>query len=66
MDAETFDNLMMIGGISALIAFMLFIVWDLAKQSKAGRFGTIILFIVLGLCLLGFVIKAVLYEMIGS
>ncbi|AFU97773.1 DUF2788 domain-containing protein [Simiduia agarivorans] len=66
MDPETFDNLTMIVGISALIGFMLFIVWDLAKQSKAGRFGTIILFIVLGLCLLGFVIKAVLYEFIGG
>ena len=66
MDPETFDNLTMIVGITALIGFMLFIVWDLAKQSKAGRFGTVILFIVLGLCLLGFIIKAVLYEFIGG
>lgn len=66
VDIETFENLSMVLGITALIGFMLFIVWDLAKQSKAGRFGTVVLFIVLGLCLLGFVIKAVLYEVIGG
>jgi hypothetical protein len=36
-----------------------FIVWDLAKKSKAGKFGTIILFCVLGLGILAFVIKSV-------
>ena len=27
-------------GLSAFMLFMLFIIWDLAKQSKAGRLGT--------------------------
>ncbi|SDK19901.1 DUF2788 domain-containing protein [Microbulbifer yueqingensis] len=52
-------------GIGGLILFMLFIVWDLAKESKAGRFGTFILFLALGLGLLGFIIKTVLVEVMG-
>jgi len=48
------------------MAFMLFIVWDLAKQSKAGRLGTLILFLALALGLAGFVIKAVLVEFIDK
>ncbi|BFM11848.1 DUF2788 domain-containing protein [Simiduia litorea] len=66
MDADLFDSLSLYLGVGALIAFMLFIVWDLAKESKAGKFGTAILFIVLGLCLLGFIIKAILVQIIGS
>jgi hypothetical protein len=65
MDVEAFENLSLIVGIGGLIGFMVFIIWDLAKQSKAGRFGTLILFSVLGLCLLGFIIKTVLVEVIG-
>lgn len=64
MSFEQFESLALTLGVGGLILFMLFIVWDLAKESKAGRFGTMILFAVLGLCLLGFVIKTVLIEMI--
>jgi hypothetical protein len=47
-------------GLSAFMLFMLFIIWDLAKQSKAGRFGTFILFFALAFGILGFVLKQVL------
>ncbi|WP_044872271.1 DUF2788 domain-containing protein [Pseudomonas sp. LFM046] len=57
MSPEKFEELMMTAMIAALVAFMAFIVWDLAKKSKAGRFGTMILFLALGLGVLGFVIK---------
>ena len=50
---------MMIILVTVLIGFMGFIVWDLAKKSKAGRFGTMILFFVLGLGVLAFIIKSV-------
>jgi hypothetical protein len=40
--------------------------WDLAKRSKAGKFGTFILFIALGIGLLGFVIKTVMVEFINT
>ncbi|SFW98437.1 DUF2788 domain-containing protein [Marinospirillum alkaliphilum] len=52
--------------IGGLILFMGFIVWDLARKSKAGRFGTTILFIALGLGVLGFVIKSVALAVIGG
>ncbi|MFT4769272.1 MAG: hypothetical protein ACI8RN_002416 [Glaciecola sp.] len=45
-----------IGG-GGLILFMIFIIWDLAKSSNAGVFGTMILYLALALGVLGFVIK---------
>ena len=66
MDIETFENWSLILGVGGLIAFMTFIMWDLAKQSKAGRFGTFVLFAALGLGLLGFLIKTVLVEVVGK
>lgn len=56
---ESFEDWMMYGLVSALILFMAFIVWDLAKKSKAGRMGTMVLFFALGLGVLGFLIKSV-------
>ncbi|SDI72863.1 DUF2788 domain-containing protein [Pseudomonas abietaniphila] len=59
MEPEVFEEWMMTILVTVLIGFMCFIVWDLAKKSKAGRFGTMILFGVLGLGVLAFVIKSV-------
>ncbi|AXO90019.1 DUF2788 domain-containing protein [Pseudomonas sp. K1(2024)] len=59
MDPAVFEEWMMIVLVSVLIGFMGFIVWDLAKKSKAGRFGTLILFFVLGLGVMAFIIKSV-------
>ncbi len=59
MEPELFEEWMMTILVTVLVAFMGFIVWDLAKKSKAGRFGTLILFGVLGLGVLAFVIKSV-------
>lgn len=58
MSPEKFEELMMTVLIAGLVLFMAFIVWDLAKKSNAGRFGTMILFLALGLGVLGFVIKS--------
>ena len=52
-------------GLGLFIAFMLFIVWDLAKQSKAGRLGTFVLFFVLAFGMLGFIAKAVIKWLLG-
>lgn len=60
MDIEVFETWSLYLGVGGLIGYMVFIMWDLAKQSKAGKFGTMILFIALGLGLLGFVIKTVI------
>ena len=64
MTVALFETLALYIGIGGLIIFMGFIVWDLAKTSQAGRFGTIILFSALGLGVLGFVIKTILVEFI--
>jgi hypothetical protein len=59
MDPAVFEEWMMTLLITGLVGFMGFIVWDLAKKSKAGRYGTFLLFGVLGLGILTFVIKSV-------
>ena len=58
MEPEFFEELMMTLLVGGLVLFMAFIVWDLAKKSRAGRFGTFILFFALGLGVLGFLIKS--------
>lgn len=47
-------------GLAGFIIFMLFIIWNLARESKAGRLGTFILFFVLAFGMLGFIAKTVL------
>ena len=63
MSPEQIEHYAMILGVSILIGFMFFIMWDLARKSKAGKFGTIIIFTVLGLGIFGFVIKTVIVEL---
>ncbi|MCB2813653.1 DUF2788 domain-containing protein, partial [Listeria monocytogenes] len=63
MDPELFEEWMMTGLVTVRLLFMAFIVWDQAKKSKAGKFGTLILFFALGLGVLGFIIKGLV---IGS
>lgn len=60
MEPEQFEALMMYVLVGGLIAFMAFIIWDLAKKSKAGRLGTAILFLGLGLCLFAFLAKPII------
>jgi hypothetical protein len=62
MSITQFETISLYVCITGLILFMCFIMWDLSKRSKAGRFGSIILFSALGIGLLGFVIKTVLVE----
>jgi hypothetical protein len=57
-----YSTIILVGG---LILYMGFIIYDLAKKSKAGRFGMMILFIGLFTGVLGFVIKTVLVEFMG-
>jgi hypothetical protein len=52
-------------GIGGFIALMLFVIWKVAKDSKAGRFGTFILFFVLAFGILGFVLKQVIQWVLG-
>ena len=47
-------------GVGALILFMVFIVWDLARRSNAGRFGTVMLYVGLAMGIVGFLIKVII------
>lgn len=52
-------------GLTAMIGFMLFIIWDLAKKSNAGKFGAFVLFFVLAFGMLGFIAKSVIQWIMG-
>ena len=47
-------------GVGGFILYMVFIIFQLARESKAGKFGTFVLFLVLGFGVLGFVAKNVI------
>ncbi len=65
METEVFEDLMVTILVGGLILFMAFIVWDLAKKSKAGRYGTAVLFFALGLGVFGFLIKTIVIAIKG-
>ncbi|MCZ7566954.1 MAG: DUF2788 domain-containing protein [Burkholderiales bacterium] len=52
-------------GLGAFILFMMYIIWDLARESRAGRFGTFILFFVLAFGVLGFIAKTIIQWLLG-
>ena len=47
-------------GVGGFILYMMLIILQLARESKAGKFGTFVLFLVLGFGVLGFVAKNVI------
>lgn len=51
--------------LTALILYMMFIVGNLAWKSKAGKYGTMWMFLALGLGVLGFVSKTIIQKMLG-
>lgn len=65
MTIEQFEEWSLIIGLGGLILFMAFIVWSLGRESKAGKFGMVVLFLALALGLLGFVVKIVLVEILN-
>lgn len=62
MTIEQFESWSLTIGISGLVLWMLFVIWKMGQESKAGRFGYFVLFLALGLGLVGFVAKTVLIE----
>ena len=47
-------------GVAGLIIFMLFIIGHLAWESKAGKFGTFVLFLGLAVGFIGFIAKYII------
>lgn len=58
------ETLMLNVGLVLFAGFVFFIIYDLAKKSNAGRFGTFVLFFALGLGLAAFLVKTVVVELI--
>jgi Protein of unknown function (DUF2788) len=47
-------------GVAAFMVYMVFIIVQLARESKAGRFGTFVLLLGLGVGLIGFAAKGLI------
>ncbi len=52
-------------GVGAFMLYMLFIIGQLAWSSKAGKFGTFIIFLGLGFGMVGFVAKYLIQSYMG-
>ncbi|MCU0812923.1 MAG: DUF2788 domain-containing protein [Burkholderiaceae bacterium] len=53
-------------GVTAFMLYMLFIVLQLARESKAGKLGTFVLLLVLGFGMIGFAAKGLIKFFIGG
>lgn len=62
---EQLAELGMTFGVGGLMLMMMFIVGQLAWESKAGKFGTFVLFLGLTLGLVGFAAKYVIKSSLG-
>ena len=60
MSIETFENWSLTLGIGGLMLYLVYIMYKLAQESGAGRFGTAIIFVTLGLGIIGFAAKSVI------
>ena len=47
-------------GVTAFMLYMVFIILQLARESKAGRFGTFVIFLGLGVGFIGYLAKIVI------
>ncbi|MBU2705520.1 DUF2788 domain-containing protein [Zooshikella marina] len=66
MTWEEYEALFMQGLIAVLIIFMFFIVFDLARKTKAGKLGSFVLFGALCLGVIAYIIKAVVVDSFGG
>jgi len=57
---EQIANFGLTVGVTAFMLYMAFIIIQLARESKAGKFGTFVLFLGLGVGLLGFAAKGLI------
>jgi len=66
MTEQQFSDISLSVGLTFGILYMLFIIYKLAEESQAGKFGTMILMVVLGLGIFGFAIKFVIKFYLSS
>ena len=53
-------------GVGAFMLYMVFIIFQLARESKAGRFGTFVLLLALGFGFIGFIAKGLIKWLLGA
>ena len=59
-----FEEISLFVGVGGLVLYMLFVMYRLAVESGAGRFGALVIFLSLGLGLVGFAAKSVIQILI--
>jgi len=64
MSIETFESWSLTLGVGGLVLYMVFIMYKLAQETSAGRFGTAMIFLTLGLGIIGFAAKSVIQMMV--
>ncbi len=62
---EQIANFGLTFGVSAFMLYMVFIIFQLARESKAGKLGTFVLFLALGVGLVGFAAKGIIKWVMG-
>ena len=65
MTIQQFEEISLIFGIGGLILLMMFILYQLAKESKAGKLGFFVIFFALGLGVSGFAAKSEIQAVLG-
>jgi hypothetical protein len=53
-------------GVTGFMLYMVFIIFQLARESKAGKLGTFVLFLALGFGLVGFAAKGLIKYFISG
>jgi len=65
MNIMRFEEISLVLGIGGLVLYMIYVMYRLAKDSGAGRFGTLVIFLTLGLGILGFAAKSLIEVVIS-
>ena len=65
MTIEQFEDWSFYLGTTGLMLYMAYIIYRLAKDSNAGKFGYFVLFFALGFGMFGFIAKSVIVEFLN-
>ena len=60
MSIAQFEEISLTLGIGGLVLYMLFILYKMAEESNAGKYGTVVIFMALGMGIIGFASKSVI------
>ena len=66
MTEAEFQTISLLVGLTVLMGFMAFIIYDLGKKAKVTPFGMFVLYLALFVGPTGFIIKTILVELMGQ